>query len=890
VRPGGFDAALLDPSGTELDQPQAGAHPFALSIGFVLNSHETGGPAPVPDGEIKTFAVDLPPGLLGSLGAAPQCAQSDFPPLTPVGFSRCPTAAQVGIASFFIGPNLDRPTTVSIFNLRPPKGTLARFGFVAGAPVVVDLTVSAEGAYALRATARNLSQTAQVLSGTLTLWGVPADPGHDDERFLQGAGQPGDGAGNPLPSDQPRTPLLNNPTRCGMPLSSGLRIDFWQEPGRFLSYLSSPLTFVGCNQLAFEPTIGVRPTTDRGDSPSGLEFELRVPQNEDVEGHEDPDGVASAQLRDATVTLPVGMTVNPSAAGLLGACSSAQVGISIAGGPDDAPAACPASSRLGSAEVVSPAVGHPLPGSVYLATPEENPFGSLLALYLVVADPDSGLLVKTAGRIEADPQTGQLTVAFEESPQLPFEGLRLHLFGGPSAPLRTPAACGTYITSSSLIPWTAPEGAGAGPTSSFQLGGGPDGAGCTAPGATPPHQPVFTAGSSDPAAGAFSPLVLRLSRADGSQPLRSIDATLPEGLLAKLDSTPYCPKAALDAAAGRSGESELAKPSCPATSRVGRVDIGAGAGANPLYLSGEVYLAGPHAGTPLSLAIVAPAIAGPFDLGTIVVRMALSVDPTTAQVHAATDPLPTILQGIPLDVRSVALNLDKAAFTINPTSCEPMAIGGAATSDRGQLATLSEHFQVDDCGALAFKPRLSLRAHGGLRRGGHPSLRAVLRAGSREASLSAAAITLPPGELLDLRHVGAVCARDLPPRDCPPSSRLGRMRIRTPLLGKSLSGPIYMRAPSGQLPDLLADLHGDGFNVVLHGRATTRSGRLGIRFSGLPDAPLSKAAIVLFGGRRGIVVNSETLCGRPRRASANLTAHNAEQRRLQPVLRPRGPC
>jgi hypothetical protein len=893
LQPGSFASSLLDASGAAIEQPQAGAHPFAVRLDLTFNTRNQGD-GPVPDGEAKSFRASLPPGLLGNSEALPRCASADFLPERVNGGSRCPTKAQVGVVKLVqaVGPDSQlEHLTLPIYNLIPPREAFARFGFAAFVPIVIDVGPRAGNDYALTASVRNLSEAVNVYSVSLILWGVPADSGHDSERFLPGAFEPGDGSGGPLPSDQPRVPFVNLPTRCGTTLTTGLQIDSWQDPGRFLSYLSSPLTLVGCNQLAFEPTTEARPTTARGDSPSGLELELHIPQNEDVDGHEDPDGVASAQLRDATVNLPAGMTVNPAAAALLDACSLAQVGISAVGIPDEAPVTCPDSSKLGVAQVSSPAVGHPLPGSIYLATPEENPFGSLLALYLIVDDPASGLLVKLAGKVESDSATGQLAVRFEGSPQLPFEDVHLRIFGGPTAPLRTPATCGRYVTATSLVPWTAPEGAEVHSTSSFGIGPATAAeVSCAAPGVALPYQPTFRAGSTDPAAGSFSPLVLRLARNDGLQGLGSVDATLPAGLLAKLDGTPHCAEGNLAAAAERSGASELAQPSCPAASRVGRVDVGAGAGPNPLYLSGQAYLAGPYRSAPLSLAIVMPVLAGPFDLGTVVVRIALSLDPATARVRAESDALPTILRGIPLDVRSIALRLDKPGFTLNPTSCEPATIDAEATSGLGQRAALSEHFQVDDCAGLAFAPKLSLSARGGLGRGGHPSLRAVLRAGSHEAGLAAVAIELLPGELLDLRHVVALCARARPLRSCPPSSRLGRVRIRSPLVAKPLAGPIYLRTPNGRLPDLVADLRGGGFRIVLHGHATTRAGRLGIRFFDLPDAPLDKAVIDLVGGSRGIVVNSQALCGQPRRATVTLTAHNAAERRLRPRLRLRDGC
>lgn len=864
LQPGSFTATQLDEQGQVVEQPQAGGHPSAMRLQLSFETRDEDGGA-IPDGAARTLVADFPPGLLGNPEAVPQCAQSDFPPSGSFGSSRCPAAAQVGVAELLtsLEPGVEPShSSTPIFNLTPNEGVFARLGFVEVAPVVIDFRLRPGPDYAMTATIRNLSQIVNVYGASLTLWGVPADSGG--------------------PSGASRIPFLSNPTRCGTPLSTGIRIDSWQQPDRFLSYLTPPLEFVGCDQPAFEPAIAAAPTTDRADSPTGLEFDLHIPQNEGPEGHEDPDGVASAQLRDARVKLPEGLTVNPAAAARVEGCSPAQVGVSVDGVPDDSPVSCPAASKIGLVEAVSPAVGHPLPGSVYLASPGANPFGALLAVYLVVDDPFTGLLVKVAGRIDPDPRTGQLTVVFDDSPQLPFEDLRLRTFDGPGAVLRTPTTCGRHVTTAELLPWTHPQGVVAEAASSFDLSA--SGA-CSPDGAAAPHQPTLAAGSLDAAAGAYAPLVVRLSRSAGSQPLRSVDATLPEGLLASLDGTSFCSEGALRAATDRSGAEERGHPSCPADSRVGGVEIGAGAGPDPLAIAGDVYLAGPYRSAPLSLAIVVPVVAGPFDLGTLVVRIALTVDPRTAQVRAESDPLPTILRGIPLDLRSISVKLDKSGFTRNPTSCEPTSIEAEATSALGERAALSERFQVDDCGLLALRPRLSLQAHSGTGRGGHPQLRAVLKAGPREAGISAVAITLPAGELLDLRRLGSLCDRTQRPQSCPPSSRLGRVRVWSPLLREPLEGPIYLRTPSGRLPDLLGDLRGGNFHFTLHGRTTTRGGRLGIRFDRLPDAPLSKAEVTLAGGRRGIVANSESLCGRTLRGTLDLTAHSGAVRHLRPLLR-----
>ncbi|HUC00115.1 MAG TPA: hypothetical protein VMS11_09850 [Solirubrobacterales bacterium] len=545
------------------------------------------------------------------------------------------------------------------------------------------------------------------------------------------------------------------------------------------------------------------------------------------------------------------------------------------------PAACPDAAKIGTARIDSPAaIGHPLFGSVYLASPRDNPFGSLLALYVVVEDPATGLVLKLPGRVEADPQSGRLSATIGELPQLPFEDLRLDFFKGAGAPLRTPNACGGYGVQSELTPWGAPETAVARPGDSFAIAAGAGGGSCPASEAAAPVSASFEAGTVDPAAGAYSPFVLRLSRPDGARPLSPIDTTLPEGLLAKLAATASCPDAALASAAARSGAAEQAAPSCPAASRLGGAYVAAGAGPTPYNLAGSIYLAGPYKGAPLSLASVVPVLAGPFDLGTVVQRAALYLDPETTRVHVVADPLPAVVQGIPLDLRSLRANLDAAEFTRNPTSCNPLAISGAQ----------SIRFQAGDCARLAFAPKLTLAAKGPTRRDAHPGLSiGVGFPGKRnQANLAALGLTLPGSVRLDRKGLGAICSpARFAARACPAASVRGRAEAVTPLLGEPLKGPVYLRRSrdrAEKLPELVADLRGR-VDVVVSGQlAVSKAGVLSANFEDLPDAPFTKFTLTLAGGKKGFLVNAGNLCAHAGKATALIDGQNAKAADQHPVL------
>jgi hypothetical protein len=852
---------------------QAGAHPD-IRTEFA--------PKPVApntyDELMHRFEIDLPPGLLANAAKLPQCPVDALKAGTNGLNAVCPVESQIGIAAI-------SGTKTPIFNVTPPKGKPALFAMnFIGNVVFLSPRVRA-GDYAITFDSGVITQGAVLKSIVTTFWGVPASSSHDANRVKYvGSALT---YGNPSPA--PKQPFTLNPTYCpGTPAVSVGRLDGWQTIDQFAEIsLTKDLNgedvlFTGCDQLGFDPSVEAKPTTTVADSPSGLDVSIQIPQNED------PDAYSEAQLRDVTMTLPAGMTVNPSSATGLGACAPAQIGLETPVGQapprfDGAPARCPDDSKLGTVQVDTALLANPMPGAIYLASPNQNPFGSLIALYIVVEDSQTGIRIKLAGEAKPDPRTGQLEISFKDNPQLPFEEFQVNTFTGPRAALKTPLACGVHTTSSTMVPWTSPEGASKFPSNSYTIDRGPNGS-CAVAESQAPNTPSFQAGTVDPTAGAYSQFVLKLNRADGTQPIKRIKATLPKGLLGKLAGIPYCSDAALAAAASRAGRAEQASSSCPSSSQVGTVEVGAGAGANPFQATGRAYLAGPYKGASLSLAIVTPAVAGPFDLGTVVVRNALNVDPESTQITAVSDEIPTILQGIPLDIRSIVLDLGRPSFTLNPTSCDTMAITGAATSVFDQDAALSNPFQVGGCGALGFDPKLSLRLDGGTKRSKYPALTATLAARGGDANIGRAVVTLPHSAFLAQEHIRTICTRvQFAANSCPPAAVYGKATAWSPLLDQPLSGPVYLRSSSNKLPDLVADLGGQ-IRVVLVGRIDSHNRGIRTTFEGVPDAPVSKFTLEMQGGKKGLLVNSRDLCKSVSRANVQFDGQNGKAADSTPVM------
>ncbi|HEX3608746.1 MAG TPA: hypothetical protein VHU14_03625 [Solirubrobacterales bacterium] len=884
-----FDGQITDENGDTYTQ--AGGHPFAASTTIDLNQTTDDHGNPTPDGSLKGVSVGLPAGFVGDPNATPtKCTAEQLQAGGDIFASaNCPASSQIGttVVQFKeLGP-INEP----VYNMIPPPGLPAQLGFKAVSAVVhLNPTVRTGGDYGLTVNVNDISQGIPIFGSSLTVWGVPADPAHDGERgSCLGLFGP---TGEQCPTDAPRRSFITNPTACtppGVGLETTLHADSWQgesDDASFFSHLPpGPPTPgpqqgpIGCDRLAFDPSITVQPTSHAADSPTGLHVELSLPQNEN------PDGLAEAHLKKATVQLPAGMAVNPSAADGLAACNPAQIDLSS---PN--PATCPDASKVGTVEVDTPLLDHPLDGAVYLAAQNDNPFNSLLAIYIAVEDPQTGIVVKLAGKVESDPQTGRLRTTFDDNPQLPFSDFKLDLFGGSRAQLITPPSCGSFTATADLSPWSAADPNNPTPaevaerTSAFAITSGPDGGPC------PPgdFKPSFEAATVTPLAGSYSPLVVKASRPNGSQLMRGLNLNLPPGLTGKLAGIATCPDSSLTAAAASRGIAELSTPSCPAASRLGDVDAGVGAGPTPFHVPGSAYLAGPYKGAPLSIAVITPAVAGPFDLGTVVVRTAARIDPGTAQIHVQSDQLPTILQGIPLDLRSVAVAANRNRFTLNPTSCDPMSLDGTIFGSPTPAAVASR-FQVGGCKGLDFAPRLSLKVKGGTKRGAHPALRAVLRAKPGEADIAKTEVALPHSEFLDQAHIKTVCTRVQFTQDsCPAGSVYGHARAITPLLDYAIEGPVYLRSSSHELPDLVAALRGPArqpIEINLDGRIDSVNGGIRNSFEAVPDAPVSKFVLTMQGAKKGLLVNSTNLCAQANRATAKFDGQNGKVHDFNPLVK-----
>jgi hypothetical protein len=870
---------------------RAGGHPEQLTERFRLSTaSENPWGAAFPSFAVvnaKSIVTNLPKGLIGDPLATPRCAQHELAHAT------CSGAAQVGILR--VEGNRQQapeaPHELPLYNLVPPPGVAAQLGAPLPSPINaaahVDAGLDAASGYGVEAAALNTTAAEGLISVDARIWGLPHDPSHDAERFCPAPGgrETTASRGGECPGDaeleSDLKAFLRNPTACSDAAVAKLRVDAWQAPGEFVEASSEMPPMEGCDEVPFEPGFELAPTATSADSPTGLRVSLHLPQPEN------PAEPGTADLRKAVIALPEGLEVNAASADGLAACAPAQIDLE-----GEEPARCPDASKIGTVEVSTPLLERPLRGGAYVATPYDNPFRSLLALYIAVDDRRAGIVVKLAGEVQADPATGRLTTTFDQSPQLPFEDFQVDFFEGPRAALKTPATCGTFATHAVFTPWTAPEGEEATRSSSFEIGAGPGGSACVANPGQAAHAPDFTAGTLDPQAGAYSPFVMRLARRDGSQEIEGVSTTLPPGLTGRLAGVPYCPDQEVARAATRDGRAEAADPACPAASRLGTVTVAAGAGPNPHHVTGSVYLAGPYRGAPLSLAVVTPAVAGPFDLGTVVVRALILVNPETGQIHAVAGPIPSMLEGIPLDVRSIALKLDRPQFTLNPTSCEPMAIAGTALSTLGQAAGVSSRFQLGGCEGLPFAPRLALRLKGSVRRSGHPALRAVLTAQPGEANIAWARVTLPRSQFLEQGHLQEICTRaqfnagEGNGEQCPPSSVYGFARAETPLLDRPLEGPVLLRSSAHELPDLVAALGGQ-IDIVLVGRVDSVNRRIRNSFEVVPDAPVTKFALEMFGGDRGLLVNSTSLCAtrRNRRAKVNLAGQNGKVYRVQPLIK-----
>lgn len=853
-----FDKYAIESGSVSLASNQAGAH-ADLTLGFSLT--EKGGGQPYA--QTRNLDFKLPPGLIGNPQAVPHCSVEDLGNVPEE--SKCPFASQVGISEVKLGL-LSTTLFQPLYNMVPPDDgvTVARFGFFAAdAPAFVNVTVDPSD-YSIHSTLEGVPSIANLIAANTTVWAIPADPIHNQDRLTPEEAKKGEKPIGGRSIEEPEAPFLSNPTNCEAPDPLVITATSYQLPG---SPSIKPVPFPqmgGCGKLSFAPQFTASPTNPEAFAPTGIDTELTIPQNET------PKGRATSTLRSASVTLPQGFAINPAAGDGQQACSSEEVGFG-----ENKAAACPDAAKIGSIEADVPALERPLHGSVYLRTPEP---GHLFRFW--VAADEQGVHLKLPAEVELNPVTGQITTVFSGIsslgglPQVPFASLKLHVSGGPRAPLATPA-CGSYETSFSFTPWSGtPPVEGQAPmqiTTNCGKGG---------------FSPTLLAGTLNTDAGEFSPFTMTLSRSDGEANPQTLAIHLPQGLLAKVGGVPLCSDAAAPSGA------------CPPGSQIGSLIAAAGVGGAPLWIPQPgksptaVYLAGPYKGAPYSVVSVVPAQAGPFDLGTVVTRAGIFVDPETALATIKTDPLPQILEGVPVSYRTVHVDVDRENFTLNPTDCSKKKITATVVATDGRTAEPISPFQATNCAKLPYKPKLKLSLRGATKRTGHPAVKAVLTQKPHQANTSSATVVLPASEFIDQGHISNPCTRvQFNAESCPKGSILGTVEARSPLLDKPLRGKVYFRSNGGEreLPDIVADLRGPihiilvGFIDAIHEKGS-ESSRVRTRFKNVPDAPVTRFTMNLYGGKRGLLVNSRNLCDRDRRVSLEFQGQNGRTADTSPVI------
>jgi len=908
AEPAGEPCSIATP---ELFFETAGAHPNFGFTQFIIKNEE---PGETPVDELKTVRVDLPVGLSVNPSATPRCKLATFE----AGASDCPPPSEVGksqvtasLPPFGIpSPPTPPATEVPVYNVEPKPGEAARFGLeLAGNKVFLEGDVTWSSDYhegftihvpaALPAALGDLLELPLGQKGLILKNRLVFDGRSGDGTFLTtpttcfGAAykdtwKPGEQPGGPsghiystfLRADSVHQPDPNFPNGSS----------FFESPIPPKSKTSGPGTSPkGCDTIPYEPELGVEPGTANVNSPAAAEVSVDVPHLKNKDSQD------SSHTRSATVTLPQGMGLNPAAAAGLQTCADEQFGKGARN-----PVACPPASAIGRVRIESPPLvdqTNPQPeealeGNVYAGKQlsRDPASGDLYRIFIEAKSDRYGISVRLVGNVRANPVTGQLTTTIAETPQVPFTFFGLSFNGGARSVLSSPPTCGPNKGSAVMTPWSGNPPAT--PGSSFTLSGNPAGGECPKTMAERPFGPTFAAGPASSKAGAFSPVTIQITRPDGQQELKGADVVLPPGMTGKLRGIPYCPEDALAAAAGRSGAEEAAASSCPAASQVGTAAVAAGTGPAPYKIDGKVFLSGPYHGAPLSLAVITPATAGPYDLGTVVVRVALFVDPETAQIHAVSDPIPDVFGGAQLSIRSVELKMDKPNFTLNPTSCEPFATAGTLAGGGADPASppafsafaVNAPFQASDCEKLGFKPKLFTRLIGGrkaMRRNGHPAFRATLVARDGDANIKRAALTLPHSQFLDQGHIGTICTRvQLAASACPARSIYGYARAQSPLLDKEVAGPVYLVSSDHELPDLLADLHGQ-VSVRLRGVISSAKARMRTVFYPVPDVPVSSFTLSMKGGKKGLLVNSRDLCKRPNRSFLNFRAQNGKSLKVK---------
>jgi hypothetical protein len=881
---------------------QAGAHPFQQTTTIVLNHGadtaplENVGHKPnvLPSSLVKDLHFKWPAGLIGNPNPIPQCKESQFFKSTESGgATECEADTAVGVANITINePSLAGMSqfTVPLFNLPPRVGEPARFGFdvpIAGVPVLIDTSVRSGGDYGVTVSVNNITQSAAFISSEVTVWGVPGDPRHNHQRgwacLLESTGDTleptSDGGLSPCSAsevhgEQHLPPFLSLPTSCTGSEHSTVEGDSWANAGAYATLADYTMPALdSCNRLPFSPTIKVTPDGTAGSTPTGLNVDVHVPQEESL----NPSGLAVADPRNITVALPNGVSVNPASGDGLVACSEALAGFTgfaellpgtqtptfTSAGPASLVQGvnfCPNASKIGTVRIKTPILPNSIEGAVYLASENQNPFGSLVAMYVFAEDPVSGVVIKLAGNIHLS-ETGQLVTTFENSPQAPFEDAEFHFFGGERAPLATPARCGAYSTTTSIEPWSG--NAPSTPSSTFDVTSGPGGSPC--PGAMLPFAPTLTGGTSNINAGSFSPFVMTFGREDGEQNLQSIQLHMPPGLEGLLSSVKLC------------SEAQANEGTCGPESQIGETTVSAGVGHDPVsVVGGRVYITEGYDGAPYGLSIVNPVKAGPFDLehdtsnpnddppcDCIVVRAKIEVNPATADLTITTDQsgphaIPHLIDGIPVQIKRVNVTINREHFTFNPTNCSPLALTGAIGSDEGGSQSLAVPFQATNCAILKFTPTLSVTTAAKASKAKGESLQFKIAypkgAMGSQSWFNEAKFDIPkqlPARLSTIQQACDAATFETNRAACPKHSVIGSAVVRTPVLPVPLEGPVYFVSYGGaKFPDAVLVLKGYGLTIELHGNTFINgsSGVTSATFKALPDVPFESIEVTLPAG------------------------------------------
>ncbi len=868
----------------------------------------------------RAVVVELPAGFIGDPQATPvTCPDADLVRRLDGPESvktACPPASRVGILSIDSEGHMGEESAssgefqgpTSIYEMTPQAGYPAVFGFqFAEKSVFMYATlVHTPAGYRVRVSAPGIVAAIGIVGVSLTFFG---DPAAEDE------GTSGD----------PHTAFLTNPADCSAgPLATNIEADSWENPGRWVSKVSTTYPQITeCNLLQFEPKLAMAPApstdegTSRADTPSAYDVSLEVPQKSLFEESATPD------LKDATVTLPEGVSVSPSAAEGLTGCeehgpngidipestSGHEVGEGEEIGPDGLPhmtaGHCPDASTLGTVRISTPVLKArcggagqpackegespaPLQGHVYLAQPKcggpgqpactaaSATNGELYGLYLEAEDHQAGVIVKIPGIVSANPVTGQLTGRFTENPQLPFEKLELHFHGGARAPLANPQACGSYATSSTLTSWAGQEQSGVSPSFGVDW----DGKGGACP-ASLPFSPGFTVGTTPPTAAAFSPVTLSLTRQDREQDLSRLSVTAPPGLLAKIAGVPQCP------------ETQANAGTCPEASQIGTVTVGVGSGPNPFHTAGKIYFTGPYNGAPFGASVVVPAVAGPFNLGNVVVRASFQINPTTAQAIVVSNPFPTIIDGVPLRIKSVNVALDRPGFTLNPTNCAQQSFASTVTAQQGAVANISTPFAVTGCASLPFKPTFTASTLGHTSKQNGASLHVKITSGGiGQANIAKVDLTIPkilPSRLTTLQKACTEAQFNADAAGCPAASRIATATVHTPLLSSPLSGPVYFVSHGGAaFPDTEIILQGEGVTLILDGKTQIKNGVTFSRFESVPDAPFTSFEFNAPQGPFSIFGANGNLCQTEIRMPTTIVAQNGAVVNQNTLVEPEG--